>query len=71
METCHEYLGCNNRDCKMYGRKDNKRCWEVEGTLCNHHGIEIAMEKLTGKKKEEACALASCIYYKAAKDSIE
>ena len=69
MEACYEYLGCDMQDCIMHGRKDNKRCWEVEGTLCNHPGIQIIREKLAGKNKEDACARSACIYYKAAKDS--
>ena len=67
MEACYEYLGCGKQDCIMFGRKDNKRCWEVEGTLCNYEGIQIVREKLVGKTKEEACALSNCIYYEAAK----
>jgi hypothetical protein len=45
MEACYDYLGCKAGDCSMFGRKDNKHCWEVEGTLCNHHGIQLAREK--------------------------
>ena len=65
MEACYEYLGCGKKDCVLFGRKD-KLCWEVEGTLCNHRGIQIMREKLAGKK-EDACARSGCIYYKAAK----
>jgi len=67
METCHEYLRCDKQDCIMYGREDNKRCWETEGTLCNHKGIQIMRNKLEGTK-ETACAGSGCIYYKAAKE---
>jgi len=67
MEPCYEYLGCDKRDCIMHGRKDTNRCWEVEGTLCNHPGIQIMRDKLAGKK-ENACNGSGCIYYKAAKD---
>jgi len=48
----------------MYKIEDNKNCWEVEGTLCNHHGIEIMWGK-TGNKID---ACVHCIYYKAVKD---
>ena len=41
MEPCYEYLGCEKKDCIMHGRKDTNSCWEVEGTLCNHPGIQI------------------------------
>jgi len=67
MESCYEYLGCDMKDCIMHERKDTKRCWEVEGTLCNHHGIQIVRDNLAGKK-EDACNHSVCIYYKAAKD---
>ena len=66
METCYEYLGCDKVDCVMHGRKDDKRCWEVEETLCNNPGVLLARETLGGSK-EESCAHAGCIYYKAAK----
>ncbi len=67
MESCYEYLGCDMKDCIMHGRKDTKRCWEVEGTLCNHPGIQIVRDNLAGKK-EDACNHSVCIYYKAAKN---
>ncbi len=67
MEACYEYLGCGQVDCPMHGRKDNKQCWEVEGTLCNHHGIHLVRGKLGGTKND-ACAHSVCIYYRAAKD---
>ncbi len=67
MEACYEYLGCDKQDCIMHGRKDNENCWEVEGTLCNHPGIQAVREKLAGKKKEDACARSACIYYQAKK----
>jgi len=66
METCYEYLGCGNKDCIMFQRKDNRPCWEIEDTLCNHKGIQIMREKLAGIK-EVACARSCCVYYKAAK----
>jgi len=56
MEKCYEYLGCDKHDCIMYGKSDTK-CWEVEGTLCNHPGIELMK-----KAKIDKCAY--CIYYK-------
>jgi len=64
METCYEYLGCGEVDCPVYGRNDIFRCWEVEGTLCNHRGIRLVRDKLNGPK-EEACIRSGCIYYKA------
>lgn len=67
MEPCYEYLACDEKDCIMHGRKDTKRCWEVEGTLCNHSGIQIMRDKLAGKK-EYVCSRSGCIYYKAAKE---
>ena len=67
MEACYEYLGCDKQGCIMHGRKDNKRCWEVEGTLCSYHGIQIVREDHAGKEKEVACARSYCIYYEAVK----
>ena len=67
MEACYEYLGCREKDCPMYGQKGNKHCWEVEGTLCNHIGIQLVSEDSTGTK-EDACANLHCIYYEAARD---
>ena len=57
MEKCYEYLGCDKYDCVMYGKSD-VNCWEVEGTLCNHPGMEL-MEKA----KINKCVY--CVYYKA------
>ena len=67
MEACFEYLGCDKRDCIQHGRRDNKRCREVDGTLCNHQGID-AIQRKTDGPKEMACVRAGCIYHKAAKD---
>ena len=66
METCYEYLGCDKEDCIMHGRKDNKRCWEVDETLCCNPVALLAREKLGGKK-EDSCARSACVYYTAAK----
>jgi len=66
MEMCWEYLGCAEKDCIMYGRKKGLYCWEIEGTLCNHLGIEVVRKSLVGKEKKEACAHSSCIYFKEA-----
>ena len=63
MEQCYEYLGCQKEDCIMRQRLDNKQCWEVEGTLCSAHAIEI-MQKHRGKKID---VCIDCIYYKAVK----
>jgi hypothetical protein len=68
MEKCYEYLGCRKYDCIMHGRKDNKPCWEVEGGLCNTHGIEIMRKKNHGKKAD-VCFRSGCIYFKAAKNN--
>ncbi len=66
MEACYEYLGCGKKDCIMQGRKNGPYCWELEGTLCNHYGIEITREELGGKKAD-ACARSACIYFTVAK----
>lgn len=68
MEACYVYLGCEMVNCIMQGQKNNKRCWEVEGTLCNHHGIEIIRKALAGRNKEDICMRSHCIYYRAAKE---
>ena len=47
---------------------DDQHCWEVDGTLCNHLGIELTKGKYANRPKEEACAHSYCIYYKAAKE---
>ena len=60
MEKCYEYLGCDKYDCVMHGSSDDIECWEVEGTLCNHQGLELI--KNIDKEK---CAY--CIYYEASK----
>ena len=70
MERCYEYLGCDKQACIMHDEQnDHKQCWEVEGTLHNHHGIEIVNVLFSGEKKEKICARSGCIYYKAARDS--
>jgi len=66
-EKCYGFLGCDKHDCIMYGRKDKKHCWEVEGTLACHKGIQVAREKFPGEK-EKACDYSGCIYYKEAKE---
>jgi len=66
MEKCYEHLGCSEKACIMYGRNDNKHCWDVDGTLCNHDGIQLIREKFAGNK-EDVCAKSQCIYYKANK----
>ena len=67
MQECYEYLGCTERNCKMHGINDVISCWEIEGTLCNHHGIELVGKQFTGKTKEEICIISHCIYYRTAK----
>ena len=69
MESCHEYLGCQNSECVMKLAGNSRPCWQVEDTMCNHPGIEI-IRRTTAGSKEEACARSGCIYYKHAK-SIE
>lgn len=66
MEACYEYLGCPNKACVMFriGRSEN--CWQVEGTLCNHHAIGV-LRSMSGAKKEAVCARSGCIYYEFAK----
>jgi hypothetical protein len=66
MEKCYEYLGCNKYRCIRHGINDSRQCWEVEGTLCNSHCIELMRKRTTGPKKE-ACISSNCIYFKAAK----
>ena len=67
MEQCYEYLGCDKKDCIMYGQEGTDHCWEVEETLCNNPAIQIMLDKLAGKK-EDACHRSGCIWYKAARD---
>jgi len=43
----------------MYGKTDDTKCWGVDGTLCNHPGMELM-------KKMDEYKCAYCIYYKAA-----
>ena len=69
METCYDYLACHQTKCVMYGKAKGRLCWQVEGTLSNHHGIEIA-RRLCGKDKEAACARVSCLYYRATKTKV-
>jgi len=66
MEKCYEYLGCRKYNCIRHGIKDNRQCWEVEGTMCNSHSFELIRKRINGPKKE-ACLRSSCIYFKAAK----
>jgi len=66
VEQCYEFLGCRQKNCIIQQQKNDKPCWEVEGTLCNYNGREILREKLACTK-EEACNRSECIYYKAAK----
>jgi hypothetical protein len=61
MEICYEYLGCTKKRCVMFKIKDRIPCWEVEGTLCSHEGIEVLLKKID--KKIDACVY--CIYYQS------
>ncbi|MDQ7006964.1 MAG: hypothetical protein Q9Q40_07010 [Acidobacteriota bacterium] len=70
METCHEYLGCDKTDCVMHGAATARPCWEVEGTLCNHHGIALVRAVLPGRK-EDSCVRSGCIYYRAFKSAVD
>ena len=45
----------------MFKLKDKVPCWEVEGTLCSHEGIEVLLKKVD--KKIDACVY--CIYYQS------
>ena len=67
MEECYEYLRCGEQDCKMYGIHANKRCWEVEGTLCKHSVLELVRQKMPGNRHEDVCSAVGCFYYKAAR----
>ncbi len=66
MEPCYEYLGCKKHDCVMFQIKNNTPCWQVEGTLCNHIGIETVREEIEGNK-EKVCEISGCIYYQLAR----
>ncbi len=55
---CYSYFDCTTKDCKMFGRKDDTKCWETQGTLCNHPSLEVFESKSRNK-----CDF--CIYYKA------
>ncbi len=48
----------------MQASQSEKQCWEVEGTLCNHHGIQLLRDRMKDMTKEEICIRASCIYYR-------
>jgi hypothetical protein len=65
MEPCWEFMACERHDCIKFGRTD-KRCWDVEGTLCSHHTIQLRSAK-AGEKHEFACSRANCLYCEAAK----
>ncbi len=60
-EPCHEYFGCKQTACKMYGQSVTE-CWRVEGTLCCSEGISCVRKSLPSK--QEACKL--CQYFKMA-----
>jgi hypothetical protein len=62
VEKCYEYFGCNMEDCKMFKLDDDRFCWEVEGTLCSSHGIEVLQSH--SKIKLDTCM--HCLYYKNA-----
>jgi len=66
INKCFEYLGCPKMDCAMYKNDDDKYCWDVEETLCNHQGIELVRKRTDGNKAE-ACARSNCLYYRYAK----
>jgi hypothetical protein len=67
MEACYEYLGCDKQECPAYVKKENMRCWEVAGTLCNHPGIELVRKRSSNGNKEDSCIRSGCIYYTAVK----
>ena len=63
METCYEYLGCNQKNCICYQLGMRIPCWKVENTLCHHDGIQVLRNKSNGSKKD-VCCRKGCIYYK-------
>ncbi len=68
MERCYEYLGCPKIDCIMFSLPDDRHCWEIEETLCNHNGIEYIRGR-TGGDKIEACIQSKCLYLTRAKNN--
>lgn len=60
MEECYEFFACKKTDC-IKRSINNQPCWEVEGTLCATHGVDIKeLQKGLGSKLE-VCKY--CIYY--------
>ncbi len=59
----------------MYGVKEGKQCWEVEGTLCSSHYVELEGTLCSSNyvestvntlgSKEAVCEL--CVYHKEVK----
>lgn len=55
---CYEYFSCKQKDCKMFNKKGDAKCWEIEGTMCNIDGADVI--KNLGVNKCDVC-----IYYEA------
>lgn len=67
LEPCCDYLGCGQRECIMFNSKEGHFCWDLHGTLCNHHGIRMLRNKSESNiPKREICKKNRCIYFEAA-----
>lgn len=51
MEKCYDFFDCDQRKCVMHGSKREIKCWEVEGTSCEHPGMEFFKRKGIDKCK--------------------
>jgi len=61
LEKCYEYFACRRTDCVRHKFED-KKCWEIDGTLCDTHDEVTKVMQEEGENKSEICKL--CIYYR-------
>ena len=63
METCYEYLECNQEHCICYQSKMMMPCWHVENALCHHDSFRVLRDRYKESQKD-VCCQKGCIYYK-------
>ena len=55
MESCYEYFDCQKKSCVMYGRKNDKPCWETENTECFFPPLVPLIKEVNHKERCDYC----------------
>lgn len=55
MEKCYTYFNCDKTECIIFQNKDEKICWETEGTLCFFKQLTPIIKEANKKEKCNYC----------------